>query len=190
MEHITIPNLSSDSFAFQTMYGVNINHTRTSLISGNAALKSDGGIKQENNRAKDIERVPYFEITETDTQLPKIKLERTICDSRSELRCMKASIRFRFRKGSCQGGGGGSIEAFVLKIFRWSCPFVSIDNNANLVSGIAEASPLFLVLPSRSSLVSVEIEKLLITVLRFRGPRQKRILYTTYRRKCRFHLTP
>ena len=106
MEHITIPNLSSDSFAFQTMYGVNINHTRTSLISGNAALKSDGGIKQENNRAKDIERVPYFEITETDTQLPKIKLERTICDSRSELRCMKASIRFRFRKGSCQGGGG------------------------------------------------------------------------------------
>jgi hypothetical protein len=52
------------------MYGVDINHTRQDLVDGgNGALITEALSKKITNTE---ERVPYFEIGETYTQLPNI----------------------------------------------------------------------------------------------------------------------
>ena len=81
------------------MYGVNISHTHEDLVDcGNGALN----VSEPLSKRKDMERVPYIEIRETDTQLPNIKLKGIVGSSRSELRCLTASIIFRFREGAAK----------------------------------------------------------------------------------------
>ena len=71
MEHITIPNLSSDSFASKRCTGlILVISTKTSSIAGMGLWKASEASSKITEIK--IERLPYLEIGETDTQLPNI----------------------------------------------------------------------------------------------------------------------